>query len=64
MAKRKIILGSKKQRMNRIFGRENESALEELGYDKMDSWEQARFREMIIRDAMTDAFKKSKEDSA
>lgn len=69
MAKRKIILGSKKQRMNRIFGRENESALEELGYDKMDDFEQARFREMIIRDAMgdfraTDAFKKSKEDSA
>jgi hypothetical protein len=64
MAKRKIILGSKKQRMNRIFGRENESTLEELGYDKMDDFEQARFREMIIRDAMTNAFNKSKEETA
>ena len=64
MAKRKIIVGSKKQRMNRIFGRENESALEELGYDKMDDFEQARFREMIIRGAFKDAFNKSKEETA
>jgi len=62
--KRKILLGSKEQRMNRIFGKENEQSLRELGYDKMDDFAQARFREMIIRDAMTNAFNKSKEDSA
>lgn len=63
MAKRKIILGSKKQRMNSIFGSEHEHTLEQLGYDKMDDFAQARFREQIIRDAMTSAFAKSKAEA-
>ena len=47
-----------------IFGKENKQTLLELGYDKMDDFEQARFREMIIRDAMTNAFNKSKTETA
>lgn len=60
---RNIKLGSKAQRMNRIFGKENEHILKDLGYDKMDSWEQARFREKIIRESFAIAFAKSKEEA-
>ena len=48
---------------NTIFGKEHKQILKDLGYDKMDDFAQARFRENIIRDAMTSAFAKSKEEA-
>lgn len=48
---------------NTIFGKEHKQTLKDLGYDKMDDFAQARFRENIIRDAMTSAFAKSKEEA-
>ena len=62
--KRKILLGSKEQRMNRIFGKENEQILKELGYHKMNDVEQYQFREKIIRESFAIAFAKSKEETA
>ena len=56
--KKKILLAKDQD----IFGKENAQTLKDLGYDKMDSFEQAQFREMIIRDALTSAF--NKEDTA
>jgi hypothetical protein len=48
---------------NTIFGKEHKKTLKDLGYDKMDSFAQARFREKVIRDAMTSAFAKSKKEA-
>lgn len=54
MAKKKLLLVKDQD----IFGKENAQTLLDLGYDKMDDFEQAQFREQIIRDALTSAFNK------
>ena len=56
MTKRKYLL----RNQNQIFGKEHEQTLKDLGYDKMDSFAQARFREQILRDSMRSAFARTR----